>query len=153
MTAADFDRLLSGRVRANEAYVGDRRSGGKRGRGAPGKTIVIGMKDEGGPLVTKVIPDIKNPTLRAVVNENAEGPSRLYGRTDELRLTGRRWLVNGSVKDAAKEWSRFDRRQVVTHFANAVEGFWRLFKASVRSTHVQIGSEHMECYLGEFTSR
>ena len=36
---------------------------------------------------------------------------------------------------------------------NTVEGFWRLFKASIRSTHVQIGSKHMQRYLSEFTFR
>src|SRR6185312_15040988 len=36
MGAADFDGLLAGHVQADEAYVGGRKSGGKRGRGAPG---------------------------------------------------------------------------------------------------------------------
>jgi hypothetical protein len=31
--------------------------------------------------------------------------------------------------------------------------FWRLFKASVRSTHVQISGKHMQRYLDEFTFR
>jgi hypothetical protein len=38
--------------------VGDRRAG-KRGRGAEGKTIVMGPKERGGKLTTKVIPDVK----------------------------------------------------------------------------------------------
>jgi len=36
---------------------------------------------------------------------------------------------------------------------NSVEGFWRLFKASVRSTHIHVSGKHMERYLGEFTFR
>ncbi|MVW57721.1 IS1595 family transposase [Sphingomonas sp. MAH-6] len=154
MGKADFDGLLSGHVQADEAYVGGRRSGGKRGRGAPGKTIVMGMQEEGGPLVTRIIPDVKKPTLRAVVNENVEKGSVVS--TDELMSYGLLegdGYVHGSVKHAAKEWSRYDYRQGVTHSTNAVEGFWRLFKASVRSTHVQISSKHMARYLDEFTFR
>lgn len=154
MGKADFDGLLSGHVQADEAYVGGRRSGGKRGRGAPGKTIVMGMQEEGGPLVTRIIPDVKKPTLRAVVNEIVEKGSVVS--TDELMSYGLLegdGYVHGSVKHAAKEWSRYDYRQGVTHSTNAVEGFWRLFKASVRSTHVQISGKHMARYLDEFTFR
>jgi len=34
-----------------------------------------------------------------------------------------------------------------------VEGFWRLFESSVRSTHIQISGKHMQRYLNEFTFR
>lgn len=154
MGVADFDGMLSGHIQADEAYVGGRRSGGKRGRGAAGKTIVMGMMEEGGNLVTRIIPDVKKPTLRAVVNENVEKGSVIS--TDELMsyglLTGDGY-VHGAVKHAAKEWSRYDYRQGVTHTTNGVEGFWRLFKASVRSTHIQISGKHMQSYLDEFTFR
>lgn len=154
MGSADFDGLLAGHIQADEAYVGGRRSGGKRGRGAPGKTIVMGMIEEGGNLVTQIIPDVKKPTLRAVVNENVEKGSVVS--TDELMsyglLTGDGY-IHGAVKHATKEWTRYDYRQGVTHSTNSVEGFWRLFKASVRSTHIQISGKHMQHYLDEFTFR
>ncbi|HXS48496.1 MAG TPA: transposase [Sphingomicrobium sp.] len=41
----------------------------------------------------------------------------------------------------------------VTFHTNTVEGFWRLFKASVRSTHVHVSPKHMQSYLDEFTFR
>jgi len=154
MGAADFDGLLSGHIEADEAYVGGRRSGGKRGRGAPGKTIVMGMKERGGPLVTQVIPDVKKPTLRAVVNENVEPGSTVS--TDELYsyglLTGDGYR-HGAVQHGRKEYSRYDYRDGETYGVNHVEGFWRLFKASVRSTHIQISGKHMARYLDEFTFR
>lgn len=147
MGAADFDGLLVGHIRADEAYVGGRRAGGKRGRGAPGKTIVMGMVEENGNIVTQIILDVKKPTLRAVVNANVERGSVVS--TDELMsyglLTGDGY-AHGAVKHAAKEWSRYDS-------TNSVEGFWRLSKASVRSTHIQISGKHMQRYLDEFTFR
>jgi transposase len=36
---------------------------------------------------------------------------------------------------------------------NSVEGFWRLFKAFIRSTHVAISPKYMKRYLSEFTFR
>jgi predicted RNA-binding Zn-ribbon protein involved in translation (DUF1610 family) len=66
MKANGFDALLSGYVEMDEAYVGGRRSGGKRGRGAPGKTIVMGMIERGGNMKAVVISNVKKDTLRDV---------------------------------------------------------------------------------------
>lgn len=154
MGKADFAGLLSGHIEADEAYVGGRRSGGKRGRGAPGKTIVMGVKQRDGAIVTKVIPDVRKPTLRAVVNEVVEKGSVVS--TDELMsygLLADDGYTHGSVKHGAKEYSRYDYRQNVTHHVNHVESFWKLFKASVRSTHISISGKHMARYLDEFTFR
>jgi transposase len=86
MGKADFDGLLSGHVEADETYIGGRRSGGKRGRGAPGKTIVMGVKERNWPLITEVIPNVRKPTLRSVINETVEKGSTVS--TDELMSCG-----------------------------------------------------------------
>jgi transposase-like protein len=150
---ADGFQVLQGHVQADEAYVGGRRSGGKRGRGAPGKTIVMAMKSED-RINTEVIPDIKKATLRDVILRNVAKGSTVS--TDELMsyglLTGDGY-THGVVKHAAKEWSYYDYRDGVFHSTNAVESFWRLFKNSVRSTHIHISEKHMASYLGEFAFR
>ena len=149
----NFDKL-TGHIEADEAYVGGVRSGGKRGRGAPGKTIVMGMAQRGGDIRTVVIPDVKKPTLRGVVLDNVEPGSAVS--TDELMsyglLTGDGY-THGAVKHAAKEWSRYDYRSGETFSTNTVEGFWKLFKVSVRSTHIHVSSKHMQAYLSEFSFR
>lgn len=154
MTAADGFATLKGHVEADESYVGGRRSGGKRGRGAPGKTIVMGMKERGGRLVTEVIPDVKKSTLRGVVLRNV-APGSIVS-TDELMsyglLTGDGY-THGTVKHGEKEWSYYDYRDGVFHNTNSVESFWRLFKNSVRSTHIHISAKYMDRYLGEFAFR
>jgi transposase-like protein/predicted RNA-binding Zn-ribbon protein involved in translation (DUF1610 family) len=149
-----FDALLAGHVELDEAYVGGRRSGGKRGRGAPGKTIVMGLVSRDGPMKAVVIPDVKKDTLRDVVLDNV-APGSVVS-TDELYsynlLTGD-GFTHGAVKHGQKEYSRYDYRAGETFHVNTVEGFWRLFKASIRSTHVQISGKHMQRYLSEFTFR
>ena len=150
----NFDALLSGHVELDEAYVGGRKSGGKRGRGAPGKTIVMGLIERGGNMKAEIIPDVKKDTLRKVVLDNV-APGSVVS-TDELvsygLLTGDGY-THGTVKHGAKEYSHYDYRTGNTFHVNTVEGFWRLFKASVRSTHVQISGKHMQRYLDEFTFR
>ena len=154
MAKADGFAMLAGHVELDEAYVGGRRSGGKRGRGAPGKTIVMGMKERGGRLAAEIVPDIKKATLRDVTLRNVEEGSTVS--TDELVSYG---LLEGDgyqhgvVKHGAKEFAYYDYRHGATHHTNHVESFWKLFKASVRGTHIHISAKHMDKYLGEFTFR
>ena len=152
--ADHFDAMLSGHIEADEAYVGGRSHGGKRGRGAPGKTIVMGLIEREGRTVAKVIPNVKKATLREVVLDNVEPGSVIS--TDELMsyglLTGDGYQ-HGTVSHGKKEWSYYDYGHKAQHHVNSVEGFWRLFKASVRSTHVAISPKHLQRYLDEFTFR
>lgn len=153
MTKADGFEMLKGHIEADEAYVGGHRPG-KRGRGAAGKTIVMGLKERGGKLTTEIIPDVKKDTLRAVVLENVEAGSTVS--TDELysyNLLTPDGYKHGAVKHGAKEWSYYDYRHDATHHTNHVESFWKLFKASVRGTHIHVSSQHMARYLGEFSFR
>jgi transposase-like protein len=148
----DFD-MLQGHVEMDETYVGGHRPG-KRGRGAAGKTIVMGMKERGGDLRTVVIPNVKKPTLRNVVLRNVKPGSAVS--TDELMsyglLTGDGYR-HGTVQHSDKDWSHYDWHTKETHSTNHVESFWKLFKASVRSTHIHVSSKYMDRYLAEFTFR
>lgn len=152
--ADHFDALLSGHVELDEAYVGGRTSGGKRGRGAPNKMIVMGLVEREGRTVAQVIPNVKKDTLRRVVLDNVEPGSVVS--TDELvsygLLTGD-GFKHGAISHGRKEYAFYDYREDVTHHVNSVKGFWRLFKASVPSTHVAISPKHLQSYLNEFTFR
>ena len=58
MASADEFEILKGHVELDEAYVGGHRLG-KRGRGAEGKTIVMGMAERGGKIAAQTIQNIK----------------------------------------------------------------------------------------------
>ena len=153
MAKADGFEMLAGHVELDEAYVGGRRPG-KRGRGAAGKTIVMGMVERGGRMTTEIIPDVRKATLRDVTLRNVEPGSTVS--TDELMsygLLSGDGYAHGAVKHGAKEYAYYDYRTKETHHTNNVEGFWRLFKASVRGTHVHISAKYMQRYLDEFTFR
>ncbi len=54
---------------------------------------------------------------------------------------------HGTVNHSSKEYARGK------HHVNNVEAFWRVFKNSIRSTHIHVSSKHMEKYLNEFSFR
>jgi hypothetical protein len=57
MLERDAERQLTGRVELDDAYLGGERSGGKRGRGAPGKTPFVAAVEttlEGRPVRLKL---------------------------------------------------------------------------------------------------
>jgi hypothetical protein len=101
-----------------------------------------------------MISDVRRDTLRRVVLENVEPGSVVS--TDELisygLLTGD-GFIHGSVNHGKKEWSYYDYRTGETYHTNSIESFWKLFKYSVRSTHIQISGKHLPKYLAEFAYR
>ena len=59
MARREADTPLSGRVEMDDAYLGGARAGGKRGRGAPGKTpfvAAVSTSPEGRPRKVKLVP-------------------------------------------------------------------------------------------------
>jgi transposase len=150
---ADDLAMLQGHVEIDEAYVGGRRPG-KRGRGAAGKTIVLGMKQRGGPMAAEVIPDITKATLRDATLRNVEPGA--FVSTDELVSYGLLTpdgFRHGQVKHGEKDYSHYDYRSGETIHVNHVESFWWLFKRSIASTHLHVSAKYMQRYLDEFTFR
>ena len=81
MGLVDGDPPLSGDVEIDETYIGGHRPG-TRGRGAKNKTIVMGMLQRNGDVMTKIVPNVKKVTLHTVIKENVEPGSTIH--TDEL---------------------------------------------------------------------
>lgn len=138
MANAQSFELLQGHVEIDGAYVGGHWLG-KRGRGAPGKTIVVGMKERDGDIRAQVVPNAKKDTLRTVAKNNI-APGSIVS-TDEFVSCG--LLVpdgfkHGAVQHGTGEFAFYDYRLVVTHHTNNVKNVWRLFKNSIRSTHIHV---------------
>ena len=51
------------------------------------------------------------------------------------------------------EYAKHHRLHKVVHHVNTVEGFWQLFKNSIRSTHIHVSPKYMQRYLSELTFR
>jgi len=156
MAKGDVKGMLGGigkQVEIDEAYIGGRKSGGKRGRGAEGKTVVMAVKERGGYIKAEAIPNASTASLRDVFDRTVK-PGTIVS-TDEwagynLVTPSGHW--HGTVNHGAKEYATTDEIGI-RHHTNGVENFWKLFKASVRSTHIQISKAYADRYLGEFTFR
>ena len=64
MAEVDGETPLGGDIEADETYVGGRTTGGKRGRGAPNKTVVFGMLERDGDVMANVVPNVRKKTLQ-----------------------------------------------------------------------------------------
>ena len=154
MSNADGFALLQGHVELDEAYVGGRRRGGKTGRGAAGKTIVYGMKERGGRMVTEIVPNAGMVALRGATLRNVKPGSTIS--TDDwssYHLLERDGYIHGVVNHSHKEYAWYDAESDTTFHTNHVESFWRLFKKSIASTHIHVSPKYMSRYLREFTFR
>ena len=153
MGSADMFVALKGHVEIDETLMGGRIS---RSDGNPrdNKTIIMGLKERGGRMVTEIIPDVSKATLRQVVLMTVQ-PKTIVS-TDEARgyglLTGDDYQ-HGRVNHNKDEWAKTDPDTGVRHHVQHVESFWSLFKRSVKSTHIHVSAQHMDKYLDEFTFR
>lgn len=148
LAKVDGDDQLSGHVEADETMIGGKRSGGKRGRGAAGKTVVFEMVERNGDVITRVVPNVRRKTLEPHIIENIENGTTVS--TDELlsyAKLARLGYLHGTVNHGAEQWTNGK------HHTQSIEGFWSLVKRSVRGTHVHISHKHLSKYLGEFEFR
>ncbi len=144
----DGDDGLSGHVEVDETMIGGRRKGGKRGHGAPGKTVVFGMVEREGDMITRVVQNVRRKALEAHILENVAHGSRIS--SDELASYGklaRHGYRHDTVNHSADEWVRGD-----TH-VNTAEGYLSRLKNSIKGTHVHVSAKHLPKYLAEFEYR
>lgn len=147
MAEVDGEDMLSGIVEVDETYVGGKRPG-KRGRGADGKTVVFGMMEKDGDIMTKVIPNVKGKTLKPIIKDNVETETEI--QTDELpsyRGLDNQGYEHNTVNHGSGEYVNGD-----TH-VNSVEGFWGHLKKGISSTHIHVSGKHLGKYAKEFEYR
>ena len=138
---------LSNIVEADETYVGGIRRG-RRGRGAAGKTPVIGIVERGGEVKAIVCEDTKASTLIPFICENAAQGSQVM--TDEYRSYSRVSLngfTHQTVNHSAKQYVVGD-----VH-TNTIEGFWSQLKRSINGTYHSVSPRYLQHYVDEFAYR
>ena len=147
MDKANGFEMMRGHVEADEAYIGGRRPI-HQGRRNTHKTVVMGIVERGGRTAAMTVPNAKTDSLRYNILWNVERGSKVS--TDEwnaYNLLKRDGYDHGVVSHGKKEYVRGE------HHTNSVESFWRLFKNSIRSTHIHVSPKYMDRYLKEFTFR
>lgn len=146
--------LLKDDVEADETYIGgksenmhkSKRERVIRGRGAVGKTIVMGMLERKGKARTQVVPDTSKETMQPIIGKNVKAGSNLY--TDAmLSYEGLDPDYKHQVIDHAVEYVRGN-----VH-TNGIENFWSLLKRCLHGTYIHVDPEHLTRYLDEETFR
>jgi len=148
MAQVDGDGSLDGHTEADETVIGGYRRGGNRGRSGENKTIVFGMIERGGDVMTRVVANVQRQTLERHILENIKTGATIS--TDELTSyakLARHGYRHGAVNHSAEEWV------VGPHHTNTIESFWSRLKNSIRGTHIHVSAKHLLKYLGEFEFR
>ncbi len=137
MADVDGDDGLSGHVEVDETMVGGKRKG-PRGRGALGKTVVFGMVERKGDVMTRVVPDVKRNTLHPIIEENiARGSTISSDELHSYKTIDAKGYEHGYCNHGREEWVNG------IHHTNSIEGFWSRLKNSIKGTHVYVSRKHL----------
>ena len=136
-------------VEVDETLIGGRKPGKGPGRHLENKTIVLGMVERGGDIVTKIVPNVKRETLipevKAVVVAGTAINTDALGSYKVLREHG-----------YTHEFVNHHRGQYVSVtgcHTQTIEGFWSQLKRGINGTHIHVSAKHLPKYLGEFEYR
>ena len=146
---------LFGDVEIDETYIGGKEANkheGKKlhaGRGAVGKTTVVGMVERDGQAVVKVQPDNRADTIIPMVQEHVH-PNRAVVFTDEhaaYRRLSSLGYAHWSVVHSAKEYVAGRAH------TNNIEGFWSNTKRGIDGVNHVVSPKHLQGYLDSYVFR
>ena len=144
---------MLGPVEVDETYMGGKRSNmpkakrkGLKGRGAVGKTVVVGAKDRASNRVSAAVaPGTDKATLHSFVAARAAPGSTVY--TDDHAGYDDLPFKHESVKHSAGEYVRGDAH------TQGIESFWSSLKRAHRGTFHCMSPKHLQRYVQEFAAR
>ena len=154
-SAPGDDGPYSGPVEVDETYMGGKRrnmSNARRkaladtGRGAVGKTAVVGMKDrESNQVRAKVVSRTDAATLQGFVATHADPEATVY--TDDAAAYHGLPFAHESVKHSVAEYVRDQAH------TNGIESFWAMLKRAHTGTFHKISPKHLNRYVQEFAGK
>ena len=147
--------LFAGPVEVDETYVGGRRrnmSNSKRkeladtGRGAVGKTAVVGAKDRATKQVAaRVIESTDSETLKGFVKSHAKPGATVY--TDDAGAYHALPFDHATVRHSLAEYVKGDIH------TNGIESLWSMLKRAHKGTFHKLSPKHLDRYVQEFAGR
>ena len=151
IASLDSDDPLGGPgsfVEIDETIVGGSVSG--LGNGYMGnKTIVVGMLERGGELVTQVVTRRHKAAMHGLIlNQVLPGTTIC---TDEMG--GYKDIDQCGYRHLKVNHNRGQYASKVGGGVNALEGYWSMLKRGINGTHIHVSSKHLPKYLGEFEYR
>jgi transposase len=115
---------MSGEIEIDDAYFGGRRKG-NRGRGAFGKSVVLGLLEREGRVYTRIVYSLSANTLMDIIRKRCRKGSvyhtDAYRSYRSLKRFGKHLTVNHQKELVSK------RKGYHSHI-NGIEGFWSFAK-------------------------
>jgi len=141
--------MSGGVVEIDETLYGGVVKSGTPGPHLENKTVILGMLERGGEIVTKVVPNVRRahlqPAIVATVARGAEVHTDAARCYDNLAANGyRHSTVNHHIG------------QYVTPMGvhtQTIESFWSHLKRGINGTHISVSGKHLWKYAKEFEYR
>jgi transposase len=138
-------RRLSGSIEIDEAYFGGRRKG-KKGRGAAGKSVVLGLLERDGKVYTRVVSSLTAPALMEIIRSKTRKGSVFYTDTfksyNSLKQYGKHRRINHAKTLVYRHHNHI----------NGIEGFWSYAKHKLYNYH-GVSRANFGLYLKEMEYR
>lgn len=145
---------LKGVIEIDECFVGGKEANKherkklKAGRGAVGKTPVLGLRERGGKTRAMVIPSTDIATVQNIIHGEVEVGSTLYtdnsATYDDLEGL---FYHHHAVNHAAGEYGRGPVN------TNSIESVWAVLKRGINGVYHHVSPGHLHRYVNEFTFR
>ncbi len=136
-----------GDVELDETYVGGVRKG-KRGRGAAGKTPVVGAIERTGKVKAEVMPNTQASTVIPFIDNTVSLYATIH--TDEYPVYNRLTQRGFNHLRVTHSEGVFVRGNSHT---NSIEGFWAQVKNAVSGVHHGVSPDYLQQYVNEYVFR
>ena len=147
MAHIDGEPTLFGNIEIDETYIGGRVRDGHMW--SSNKTILMGMKQRGGDMITKVIPDTRRETMIPLIRKYVDKNSSII-YTDEHGT----YSILKSLGYKHKKVNHKQNQYAIGNIhTNTIEGYWSQLKRSIKSTHTHVSKKYLEHYAEEFKYR
>lgn len=136
-----------GDVEIDETYVGGVRKG-KRGRGAAGKTPVVGAVERKGRVKAQVVENTQSETVLPFIDQTVDVTATVH--TDEYPVYNKLAARGYEHVRVTHSNGEFVAGKIHT---NSIEGFWAQIKNAVRGVHHGVAPEYLQSYVNEYAFR